>query len=263
MKKKDKLIVFLSIVIVILVVVILVLLIKKGLPINSKNSIVIDAYKYVSNSNLERCNGLVMYNKDKVTKDTLENTTKICLSYNLLDEKSEEVKLDKNKKNNLCTLKDDMVFALDNYEGNICTVSKINKDDVHKKYKEIFGEDLKNDESFKLDNVSVCHYSEGYYYCGLSEKYTYSIGGEPHTYRTIKNSYKKDDKLIIYDYFLKVINDECYTSFMTNDKNDKCSKKYDNKKNVDYNFMKRYGIVYKHTFQKDGDNYYWVSSEAE
>ena len=123
--------------------------------------------------------------------------------------------------------------------------------------------EIRTDESFKLDNVSVCHYSEGYYYCGLSEKYTYSIGGEPHTYRTIKNSYKKDDKLIIYDYFLKVINDECYTSFMTNDKNDKCSKKYDNKKNIDYNFMKRYGKVYKHTFQKDGNNYYWVSSEAE
>ena len=67
----------------------------------------------------------------------------------------------------------------------------------------------------------------------------------------------------MYDYFLKVINDECYTSFMTNDKNDKCSKKYDNKKNIDYNFMKRYGVVYKHIFQKDGDNYYWVSSEAE
>ena len=111
MKKKDKLIVFLSIVIVILVVVILVLLIKKGLPINSKNSIVIDAYKYVSNSDLERCNGLVMYNKDKVTKDTLENTTKICLSYNLLDEKSEEVKLDKNK--NSLSLPEFIAFVIE------------------------------------------------------------------------------------------------------------------------------------------------------
>lgn len=45
------------------------------------------------------------------------------------------------------------------------------------------------------------------------------------------------------------------TSFMTNDKNDKCGKKYDNKEYGVY-FMKRYGVVYKHIFQKDGDNYY-------
>ena len=261
MKKKDKLIVFLSVVIVILVVVILVLLAKKGLPVNSKNNIVTNAYSYVSNKNLERCNGLVMYNKDKVTKDTLENTTKICLSYTLLDAAGEEVKLEKDKKKNVCTLNGDLVFALDNYEGDICTISKISKDEVHEKYKVLFGEELKKDESFQLDNVSVCHYSDGSYYCGLSEKYTYVIGGEPHTYRTIKSSYKKDDKLIIYDYFLKVINDECYRSFMTNDKNDKCTKKYDAKKDINYNFMKRYGTVYKHTFQKDGNNYYWVSSE--
>lgn len=261
MKKKDKLIVSLSVIIVILVVIILVLLIKKGLPINSKNSIVTNAYQYVSNKDLEKCNGLVMYSKDKVTKDTLDNTTKICLSYALLDVKGEEVKLDKNKKSNTCTLKDDSVFAIDNYEGDICTVSKISKDEVHKQYKKLFGEKLKTDESFKLDNVSICYFSDDSYYCGLSEKYTYILGAEPHTYRTIKNSYKKNDKLIIYDYFVRVINDECYESFMTNDKNDKCTKQYDSKKDIDYNFMKKYGTVYKHTFQKDGDSYYWVSSE--
>lgn len=261
MKNKNKLIAVLSVVIVVLMIIILILLIKKGIPVNSKKDVVTSAYAYVGNSDLHKCDGLVMYNKDKVTKDTLDNTTKICLSYTLLDVKGEEVKLNKNNKDNLCTLKDNMVFALDNYEGDVCTVTKVSKDDVHKQYKAVFGEELKTDESFKLDNVSICHYSDDYYYCGLSEKYTYTIGGEPHTFRTIKNSYKKDDKLIIYDYFLKVINDECYTSFMTNDKKDKCTKKYDSKKDVNYNFMKRYGTLYKHTFQKDGDNYYWVSSE--
>ena len=259
--KKNKLIIVLSIIIVILMVVILVLLSKKGIPVNSKSSVVANAYKYVGNSDLEKCNGLVMYDKDKVTKDTLENTTKVCLAYSLLDEKGEEVKIDKNKKENLCSLKDDMVFALDNYEGDICTISKISKDEVHKKYKAMFGEELENDESFTLDNVSICHYSDGYYYCGLSEKYTYTIGGEPHTYRTIKSSYKKDNTLIIYDYFVRVINNECYNNYITNDKDDKCTKKYDSKKDINYNFMQRYGTLYKHVFQKDGDNYYWVSSE--
>ena len=261
-KNKNKLIILLGIIIVLLIIIILILLVKKGLPVSSSNKDVKAAYAYVSNKNLERCNGLVMYDKKKVTKDTLENATKICMSYNLLDKEGEEVVLEKTKKKTTCTLADDMVFALDNYEGDICTVSKISKDDVHKKYKEVFGEELILDESFTLDNVSVCHYNEGYYYCGLSETYTYVYGAEPHTYRTIKSAYKKDDKLVIYDYFLRVINDECYTSYMTNEKNDKCTKRYDADEDMSYGFMKKNATVYKHTFQKSGDSYFWVSSES-
>lgn len=262
MKFQDKVIIYLSVIIVLLIVIILLLLAKKGLPVKAKNAIVQDAYALVSNKNLEKCDGLIMYNKDEVTKDTLDNSTKICWSYNLLEDAGEEVVLDKTKKKSTCALTDDMVFAVDNYEGDVCTVKKISKDEVHKKYKEVFGEELSQDESFTLDNVTVCHYNEDYYYCGLSEKYTYIYGAEPHTYRTIKSAYKKDDKLVIYDYFLRIINDECYTNYITNDKNEKCTSKYDADKDVSYSFMKKYGTVYKHTFQKDGDSYYWLSSES-
>ena len=52
MKKKDKLIVFLSIVIVILVVVILVLLIKKGLPIRELYKSVFCKYIFERNGSI-------------------------------------------------------------------------------------------------------------------------------------------------------------------------------------------------------------------
>ncbi len=261
MKNKDKLIIVLSIIIIILIIIIVGLLIKKGMPISSNNTLVKNAYAYVSNKDLEKCSGLVMYDDKKVTKKTLDNTTKVCIAYNLLDDDGEEVILDKTKKKTTCQIKKGMVFALDNYEGDKCTVEKISKEKVEKKYKEIFGEKLKNNESFTLDNVSVCHFYDGYYYCGLSEEYTYVFGAEPHTYRLIKSAYKKDDKLIIYDYFLKIINDECYTSFVANDKNDKCTKKYDDKDGVTRGFMKKSATVYKHTFKENNGTYYWVSSE--
>ena len=260
---QEGIIIMLGIIIILLVVVIVALLIKKGIPLSSNSKVVKDAYAYVGSDNLERCSGLVMYNDEIVTKNTLDNTTKVCLSYNLVDIKGEEIKLDKTDKKTTCSIAEGMVYALDNYEGDICTITKISKEEVHKKYKEIFGEELELDESFQLDNTNVCFYYEDSYYCGLSEKYTYVIGAEPHTYRAIKSAYKKDDELVIYDYFLRIINDECYTSYMTNNKNDKCTSKYDADKDMSNRFMKRYGQVYKHTFKKDGDSYYWVSSEAK
>ena len=70
-------------------------------------------------------------------------------------------------------------------------------------------------------------------------------------------------ELIIYDYFLKVINDECFTSYMDTTKNDKCSTNYSELTNKDmtYKFLKKNGTLYKHTFKKDGKSYYWISSK--
>ena len=115
---------------------------------------------------------------------------------------------------------------------------------------------------FQLDGANICYYDNDNYYCGLSEQFTYTFGAEPHTYRAIKKAYKKGNKIIIYDYFLKTINDECYKYFTSDDKNDKCSKKLKEVKEVDYSFLKKYGSLYKHIFQKNGDTYKWVSSEV-
>mgnify|MGYP000180690052 CR=1 FL=1 len=92
-------------------------------------------------------------------------------------------------------------------------------------------------DSIKLNDDD---YDEDNYYCGLSEKYTYTIGAEPHTYRTIKSAYKKGDEIAIYDYFLRTINDDCFTSYMKDEKDETCGKALENKKEVDYKFLKKY-----------------------
>ena len=114
------------------------------------------------------------------------------------DEDKEELKVDKAKKGNTCSLKDSLVFATDNYEDKICTLSKTNKNLVNENYKKMFGKSIENYDKFQLDNTTICYYDEDNYYCGLSEKYTYTIGAEPHTYRTIKSPYKKT---WIFEYY--------------------------------------------------------------
>ena len=175
----------------------------------------------------------------------------------------EEVKIDKTKKGNICKLDDELIFATDNYEDKICTLTKLNKDEVNNEYKNMFGSDISEYKQFQYDGATICYVKDDAYYCGLSETFTYSIGAEPHTYRAIKDAYKKGDELIIYDYFLKVINDECFTSYMDTTKNDKCSTNYSELTNKDmtYKFLKKNGTLYKHTFKKDGKSYYWVSSK--
>ena len=81
------------------------------------------------------------------------------------------------------------------------------------------------------------------------------------SYRTIKSAYKKGDEIVIYDYFLRTINDDCFTSYMKDEKNETCGKALENKKEVDYKFLKKYGTRYVHIFKKSGDSYYWVSSK--
>ena len=260
--KKKNLVLLLSGIVVILVGVVISLFIKKGVPVNANGKTVKELYSYVGNSDLEKCGGLVFYNDSKVDYNSLSNDTKICLAYTQVKkEVKEEIKLDKNKKGNICTLSKGLIFATDNYEDKICTLSKTNKDLVNENYKKIFGKEIDAYDKFQLDNITVCYLNDDSYYCGLSEEYTYTIGAEPHTYRAIKDSFKKNNEIIIYDYFLKVINNECYTSYVKDSKNDKCTKALENNKNVEYKFLKKYGTQYKHIFKKDNNVYHWVSSE--
>lgn len=262
MKKSKKQTILIIVLAIIVITLGIILFIKKGIPLNSNSSVVTESYSYLGNNDLQKCGGLVTYSKDEVTNKNLSEETKICLAYNKVNKDDiEEVKIDKTKKGNICKLDDELIFATDNYEDKICTLSKTNKDLVNENYKKIFGKEIDAYDKFQLDNITVCYLNDDSYYCGLSEEYTYTIGAEPHTYRAIKDSFKKNDEIIIYDYFLKVINNECYTSYVKDSKNDKCTKALENNKNVDYKFLKKYGTKYKHIFKKDNNVYHWVSSE--
>ena len=252
-----------GIIIIFLVVMAILLFVIKNNSLDTDSDLINELYSYVGGSNLEVCNGLANYSEDAIDYDDVDNSMRICNSYNLLDNSivKEDVILDKNSDSNTCNLNETIKFATDNYEDDICTITKISSDDINNQYKKMYGKDIENYESFQYDPTNACYYDNGYYYCGLSESYTYTIGSEPHTYRSIKKAEEKNDEIIIYDYFLRIENDECYISYNDSKKNEKCTKHYDNGKEISYNFLKNYGTLFKHTFQKNGDDYYWVKSE--
>lgn len=256
--KKSKKMVVLIIVIVLLAVGASIFLIVKGIPINHNKGIVKDLYSYIGNDDLWKCNGLVFYDNKKIDKDNISSEDKVCLAYiKLNDEEIEEVKLDKQKKKNTCLLNDSMVFATDNYDGQNCSLMKVSEDIINDKIYSMFNEKNIKVDKFMLDNTNVCYYFDGSYYCGLSEEYTYTFGALAHTYRAIKSAYKKNDNIVIYDYFLKTINDECYSSYV----NGKANKDCNIDGNVNYKSLKKNGGLYKHIFKKNDNGYYWVSSE--
>lgn len=258
---KKELIILITIILLIVIVVVIVLLLR-GKTLDTDSELVTEIYSYMGNNDLEVCNGLATYAEDAVEFDDIDNSMRICTAYSLLDlDESTTVKIDKTKKNNTCSIGENITFATDNYEDDICTVTKVESSIINDQYKKMYGKDIENYEQFQYNDTTICYYEDGYYYCGLSESYTTTIGGEPHTFRSIKKVSEKEDEIIIYDYFLKVANNECYTSYTGTTKNDTCSKNYNENDEMSYKFLKKYGTLYKHTYKKNGDNYYWVKSE--
>ena len=164
------------------------------------------------------------------------------------------------KKKETCTL-NGMVFRK-NDETNECIISKIKKEQIDNSYKKLFGKEIEFNESFKIDNLNICYLKDDYYYCGLSETFTYTYGSESTVYRVIKKAEEKSSDIIIYDYFVKINNNKCYKNYTTADINDTCTEQYKNNKNINYKFMKKYTTEYKHVYRKLEDGtYYWISSE--
>lgn len=249
------------IILVVLIIVLVIVFVIKSQSLDTNSDLVTEIYSYMGSNDLEVCNGLATYAEDEVNYDSIENSMRICTAYSLLElDDTSMLKIDKSQKNNTCSVGENITFATDNYADDICTVTKISSDEVNAQYKKMYGKDIESYDQFQYNDTTVCYYEDGFYYCGLAESYTTTIGGEPHTFRSIKNATKENDQIIIYDYFLKVVNNECYTSYTGNTLNDKCSENYDEDTEVTYNFLKRYGTLYKHTYQKSGDSYYWVSS---
>lgn len=259
MKKKN--IILMVIAVFILLGIIIAFLIINGLPVSSNSKLVKELYSYVGSSDLSLCGGLVAYSDNEVKSEDLSEEVKFCLAYTSLNSDSSKVTLSKEKKENVCNLTKDKIFATDNYEDDICTLDKVSKDTLNEKYQDMFGSSIGEYIDFSLDGVSICYYNDDAYYCGLKKEYTYTFGAEPHTYRVIKSSYKKGDKVIIRDYFLKVIDNECFSSYMERNELETCSKNILNIDDMNYKFLRKNGITYEHTFKKGTYGYYWVSSK--
>lgn len=262
-KKKNKLITITIIILAMILLVLCLMLVFRGKRLDTNTSLVNELYTKLGQNDLSYCNGLDIYSNNAISYDELNNTSRICnVVANLyINEEADIVKIDKTKKNNTCSIKDDISFAIDNYEDDICTISRIDKKKVGELYNNFYGKNLENYDTFNLNNTTICYSDDEYYYCGLAESYTVTVGEEKLTYRAIKDAIKKNNKIYIYDYFIKIVNDECYTTYDNKTKNVNCTSEYQ-KENVNYDFLKKYGTLYRHIFEKnDNDEYYWIKTE--
>ena len=253
--------IFILILILILIGIILFFCLR---PKNEVNQELIDQYySFLGSNDLSLCDGLYLYADKKINTDLVSNTQKMCNAYLTLNAntKEEEV-LKKSTKGNYCTYKN-IKFATDEYKEDKCTITKIKAEDLLKQVQNIYHMTIEKGETFKVDDNLVCTYKDDYFYCGLAENFLYSLKETPNIYRSIIKTKESEDKLEIYDYFIKIVSDKCYANFTTTEDNSKCSQKYAAKKQVDYSFLKKYGTTYKHTFLKDKDSntYYWVATE--
>lgn len=249
---------------VVITLVLLVIMIFKGKAISSNSSLVNELYTYLGQNDLTYCDGLSVYNDELVDYESLDNSTRLCNVTAALytDNDLTTMKIDKSKKNNTCSIDDRIVFATDNYEDEVCTVYRIETKKIQERYKEVYGKEIESTDTFNLNSTTVCYPGDEYYYCGLAETFTITVGAEPETFRSIKQATEKNNKIIIYDYFIKVVNEECYTSYAGDTKNSSCTSEFKSNSKINYNFLKKYGTLYKHTFKKaDKDSYFWVESE--
>ena len=261
MKKKYWL--YLSIILGIIFLILLGNFLIKGKSLDPNTKLVQELYSYLGENDLQYCDGLSNYGDTLVDYQKLSNTERLCKAMvRLYQEKNYEIiTLDKDNKKDSCSLTENITFAL-NEDKSGCQVYKIPDPIIEAKYKQIFNEDIQDKEAFNLNNRLVCTFYDGFYYCGDSLTYTITVGADPSTYRAFKDVYQKKDTIVIYDYFLKTIKDECYLTYTGNTKNDLCTKELPQNNLIDYKFLRKYGSLYKHTYAKDANNnYYWVSSE--
>lgn len=253
---------------VIIITILIIIVLNTGFfgSLNTESKKVKELYSYVSNDELNRCNGLINYQDKKVTAKDLSVSDKLCYvtnndSFKAKKFKSEEMKVI--KKDNVCSLGEGKVFATDNYKGKKCTVKKYDKKLINELYEKIYGETLKDENiSFMIDDYNICYYHKDSYYCGLAESFTFTIGNDSMIYRIIDKAVEKGNTITIYDYFLKIDDNKCYTSYNGTNTNADCNNIIDEKTKINSKFIKKHGTLYKHEFtKKDGNDYYsWVSS---
>lgn len=261
-KEKDTLLTALLIILLITSIILVVLKIVNGTVLENDDKKVTELHNYFNPEVLINCDGLYNYADKLVDYKGLNNDNKMCLAYQKIDTKnSESIEYKLDAKDKVICTQDDMVFRAED-EADKCIVNKVDKKELNAVYKKIFGKDVEDVKEFKVDNYHICYNKEDAYYCGLSETYTYSIGNESIVYRVLNRVVEKGGEIVIQDYFLKTTGESCYNSYTATATDQKCTSEYKKSKEIDTDFMLKYGKAYKHVFKKAKDGtYYWVSSE--
>ena len=160
--KSYKTFLFLGVFIIIVLVGLYIFLPKS---IDIKDEKVLRLYNYLGSNDLSICKGLINYQDKIISYDDLDNSTRLCVAYSNLNEKSiKELAIDKNKKKGNCLIGKDIYFGIKSVEDDMCFLNKFSKDDISLEYKKIYGKDINNFVSFEIDENTICHfYNDNYY----------------------------------------------------------------------------------------------------
>lgn len=258
----DKILMLLIGILIITTTILAVVMIKRTFELDTNSAEIVELHNYFSSNDLQECEGLFNYSDRLVEYKDISSQNKLCIAYqkaNIKDVETATIKVDKKK--NICTLEKGIVFKA-NENSTECVYSKVKKEIIDNSYKKLYGRDIEDNKSFKIDNLNICYLKDDYYYCGLAETFTYTIGSESFIYRVIEKAVEKSSDIIIYDYFVKINDDTCFQNYTTTTINEECTNNFNVKKDITFNFMKKYAAKYKHVYRKNEDGtYHWVSSE--
>ncbi len=273
MKKKN--IIILAVVCIIFGIVLMTVLIgDKKLDLNDER--VGELYEYLGEVDVYHCGGLNTYSDNVVTKSDINNTNLLCMAYYNLD--GEKLKTDKVSSNGtndsnvkVCKIGENATLTA-NEETGECNFVTVSKTDLNKSFHSIYGEDISDYETFYITNDDACYLEGDTYYCGAAETFTYSLAPEADVYRLLnKATQTHSGDIIIYDYYLKISDNKCYLSATTGEMDEDCTTALGKFKNGFDNasedeksdFMRKYAKLYKHTFDKDNEEYHWIKSEQK
>lgn len=243
----------------------------KNLKVDSKE--VGELYNKLGVVDINRCGGLNTYNNKEITYDDISNENRLCMAYYQITNKNlpnltAKVTETNESGTKICKIGDITLSANDNEDT--CSYEEINIKDLQEAYKNLYGKDLKDNESFYISAKNACYKEGEKYLCGTAETYKMSIAPDSNTYRVINKAIKKlNGDIIIEDLFLKISENTCYTKQSASDKNEDCAKEIKDKNIAGLSddeiiaLVKKYGTTYKHTFKKQGKTNYWYKTEIK
>lgn len=262
---KNKILIILYVIFGISAIALVITLIINIRKLNINSDQVQKTYSLIKSNDLANCNGMIFYNENKLSYDTLEMSKKLCMAYNNITKVNINTKTIKKYKNSsYCLINDQEKITLSN--DNNCDVEVISLKELDNKYYTIFGKNIGEGEreNFFVNSKKTCYYDENNeeYICANPLSQKLEVGWNPYYYQMIYKAVKGANTIKIYDYFLLVNNRTVYTENEGKNFNIEATDKYnDSGLIIDKNFLKKYGQRYEHTFKKDKNgDYYWVSS---
>lgn len=269
MKKKNLILIIAAVALLIILIFFIIILGDKKLDINSQK--VTNLHASLGEVDINKCGGLITYSDKNITANDLDIDNKLCKAFYELKDNQKSSKTTQNSEKNsngisICKIGENIAIATTDDDEKECSYQIIESSDLEEAYISIYGDKLDSEESFYISNKEACYKEGERYYCGNAENFKLSIAPEATIFRLINKAIEHTNgEIIIYDYFLKISNNTCYST-NTNNENKECSKELVNIKLEDdkdvISLVKKYGSIYKHTFKEDKNkNHYWFKTE--